>query len=109
MSLNVLPLPGRVFVTDLKRGERMVNGIILLNDDGKDHGIRPRWARVWKVGKGVAGVEVGQWVLIEHGRWSRKHNVDDVVFWAVDWPTGVLAISDEEPIDDIVKDTTTYN
>lgn len=92
---SVNPLPGRVFVTDMKYGERKIGSIIIMNDDGRDQGVRPRWAQIWKVGEGVTEVAEKEWVLIEHGRWSRKHQVGDITFWAVELESIMLATTTE--------------
>ncbi len=89
-------------VTDLERGTRIVNGIIIPDDNGKSEGIRPRWARVYSVGENVEDVKVGQWILIEHGRWTRMFNIGmpgetKTELWGVEWPDAVLLSSDQEP------------
>ena len=63
--MKVKALPGRVLVTDLERGSRVVRGIILPDDNGKSEGIRPRWGRVYSIGTGVMDIAEGQWILIE--------------------------------------------
>lgn len=61
----------------MEKGEkRLASGLIIADDNGKDRGIRPRWAEVYKVGKNVDYVEPGQWVLLEHGRWTYGVNLD---------------------------------
>jgi co-chaperonin GroES (HSP10) len=100
--MKIRALKNKVLVTDLERGARIVNGIIIPNDDGKSEGIRPRWAKVYSVGSGVTEVKVGQWILIEHGRWTRmievsQHNGQKIHVWGVEWPDSVLLVSDEEP------------
>jgi len=53
-------------------------GIVIHSDDGKAHGVKPRWAQVYKVGASCKlDVKPGQWILIEHGRWTRKIKIDD--------------------------------
>lgn len=50
-------------------------GIILATDDMKEHGIRPREARVLAIGKDALDgedVRVGDIVLIEHLGWTHK-------------------------------------
>jgi co-chaperonin GroES (HSP10) len=47
------------------------SGIILPKDDGKVTGIHPRWGRVWAIGPEQKDLKIGEWVLIEHGRWTR--------------------------------------
>ena len=93
-------LKGKVFVTDIEVGMKMLNGIIIPDDNGNDRGIRPRWAKVVAVGEGV-DLTPGQWVLVEHGRWTWGVEVatDGVKkkLHAVD-PNGLLAVSDECPL-----------
>jgi hypothetical protein len=58
--------------------ERISNGgIIILNDDMKSSGIRPRWAKVYAVGPDQKDVQVGQYILISHGRWTRGIKIED--------------------------------
>lgn len=88
----------------IERGERKLNsGIVLPNDDGKDSGIRHRWAQVYSVGEEVNDIAVGQWILIDHGRWSRgveiRDNDESIVLFQVDWPNGTLLVSDEKPVE----------
>jgi hypothetical protein len=107
---NIEPLAKTVIVGEMKGGERKVGNIILLNDDGKEHGVRPRWAKVKFVGSEVMMVKPDQWVLIEHGRWTRKFNGefegDDLR--AIDYPDCVLLVTDEEPEDDMVMNSTEH-
>jgi co-chaperonin GroES (HSP10) len=95
-------LKNKVLVTDLERGMRIINGILIPDDNGKSEGVRPRWARVYSVGQGVDDIQEGQWILIEHGRWTRMFNVglpgqDKLELWGVDWPDAVLMVSDHMP------------
>jgi hypothetical protein len=85
-------------------GERKLNsGIILLNDDEKTEGIRPRWAKVYAVGPEQQDVKVDQWVLVEHGRWTRGLKIDvdgdEFVVRRAD-PKCIIFVSDDEPADD---------
>ena len=78
MSNTVQALKGKVLVDKIESGERRTrNGIIILDDNGKPHGIRERWAQIYAVGPDVDDVEPGQWILIKHGRWSRGIEVDE--------------------------------
>ena len=52
-------------------------GIVLLNDNGKGYGIRPRWGRVYAVGPEQTTVQPGQWVMVAHGRWTRGLEIED--------------------------------
>ena len=69
---TIKPLRDNVLVVDMDFDEqRTRSGIIITSDDGKGHGVKPRWARVWAVGPDQTDVQVGEWVYVEHGRWTR--------------------------------------
>lgn len=73
---DMKPLPDKVLVHDMEYGEKITRGgLIILNDDAAERGIRPRWATVYAVGKNVTDVKKGDRVLVSHGRWSRGINV----------------------------------
>lgn len=103
-------MPEKVIVTDMHQGERIINGIILLNDNGKDHGIRARWARVVSAGERAYGIAPDQWVLVAHGRWTRPFMLDlddsgtPKKYYEVD-KDSLLMVADQAPKDDIVKDS----
>lgn len=94
-------LNDHIIVRDMHFGMRQLSsGLLLPNDDAKTEGIRPRWARVYAVGPKQQDVKPGQWIFIEHGRWSRglEVEIDGETFTVrrVD-PTCVIFVSDEEP------------
>lgn len=90
------PIKDRIILTNLQSGIRTVGKVILLDDNGKDDGIRPRWAEVHAVGPDQKDVTVGDWVLMQHGRWTygQDYMCDGAVtrVWMAD-PEGVLGIS----------------
>lgn len=93
------PLKDTVIVSDMNFAERISNGgLIIPNDDMKNSGIRPRWAKVYAVGPEQKDVKVGQYVLIAHGRWTRGLTIEDVegtkTIRKVD-PKDIIAVSDE--------------
>ena len=98
-------LNAHVLVTDMHFGERKLgSGIIMLNDDGKGEGIRPRWAKVFAIGPEQQDVRVGQWILVAHGRWTRGVKIEEpsgneLTIRRVD-NNDVLLLSDEQPQDD---------
>lgn len=101
-----------VIVTDMDfAGRQLSSGIFLLGDDGKTDGIRPRWAKVYKVGPNQHDVKVGQWVFVEHGRWSRgiELDINGEVFTTrrVD-PSCIIFVSDEKPADDDTVSTAVH-
>lgn len=78
VDAQVRPLRDRVLVYNMEFGEKKTaSGLIIGDDDGKDRGIRPRWATVYAVGEDVDDVNVGDRVLIAHGRWTRGVQVLD--------------------------------
>jgi co-chaperonin GroES (HSP10) len=105
------PHADKVFVAELERGDRKTSGgIILADDDMKNHGIRPRWGQVWKVGSNVIDVKPGDWLFIEHGRWTygMDFETDDgriVRVWHIDFPDAALLQSDEDPRLESFKDS----
>lgn len=73
---NLLPLHSKILVSDMEFGmEKTQSGILLQSDDGKSEGIHPRWAKVFAVGPEQKDVSVGDWILVEHGRWTRGMNL----------------------------------
>lgn len=111
-QMTVKALKGKVLVTDLERGSRIVKGIIIPDDNGKSEGIRPRWGRVYSVGEGVTEVAPGQWILIENGRWTRMLKVKDetgteIQLWGVEWPKSAMLVSDTDPETEIFSEFTT--
>ena len=72
------PLRDSIIISDMQFDERSSNGgIVLLNDDMKSSGIRPRWGKVYAVGPEQKQIKVGQYILISHGRWTRGVKIDD--------------------------------
>lgn len=69
---KIIPLHDKVLVADMDFGiEKTKSGIILHSDNGKTTGIHPRWGRVWAIGPEQKDVKVGEWICVEHGRWTR--------------------------------------
>ena len=98
---DITPLKKRVLVCKMQFGEtKSKGGIILIDDDGSEGGIHPRWAEVYAIGNKQDDVKVGQWILVSHGRWSRalkvkKDNVELEVRMIDE--DDILLVSDEEP------------
>lgn len=97
-------LGNTVLVSDMAFDQRITTGgIVLLNDNGRGSGIRPRWGRVFAVGPEQTDVQIGQWVCVAHGRWTRGIEIEDGsverTIRRVD-PDDILLIADHEPLDD---------
>jgi hypothetical protein len=69
-------------------------------------GIHPRWGRVYKKGpENTDEYEVNDWVLVEHGRWTRSFNVDDgeeTNELRMVETESIIGWSKEKPKDDII-------
>lgn len=102
---KLVPIRDGVIVTDMNFGEQQTSsGIVIKSDDGKSEGVRPRWGRVYAVGKEQTDVKVGDWILIEHGRWTRgatvvqedgteiivrRVEVKSIIGWSDEAPSGI--------------------
>ena len=100
---EIRPLRDSVIVTEMDfSGRQLASGVILLGDDGKTDGIRPRWARVYAIGPEQQHVSVGQWVLVEHGRWSRGLRIvkdgEEIIIRRAD-PNAIIFVTDTQPDD----------
>ena len=97
------PLHDNVLVTDMSFEEQTTaSGIIIQSDDGKSHGVKPRWCRVWAIGPEQTDVKVGEWIYVDHGRWTRGIKVEDdgneIVIRRVE-VSSILLQADERPTD----------
>ena len=98
---DIKPLKKRVLVSDMHFGEkRTKGGIIVLDDDGTEAGIHPRWAKVYAIGDQQDDVKVGEWVMVAHGRWSRalkiKKDGTELEVRRID-ENDILLVSEVEP------------
>jgi len=102
----IRPLAKRILAELMGLDQRTTaSGIILQSENGKDRGVRPRWAKVRLVGEGIDWVKPGQYLLVAHGRWSRQfeceHNGEKLKLVHLD-NAECLCVQDEEPTDDFV-------
>ena len=103
------PIGEHIVVTGMKFTERISRGgIIILNDDMKSSGIRPRWCQIYKLGPDYKGELVeGQYILVSHGRWTRGIDVEDEsgkqTLRRVD-PNDILLVSDVPMEDETFSD-----
>lgn len=92
-----------VLAYNMDLGEQVTkSGIVIQSDDGKAHGVKPRWCQVYKVGPDQHEVQPGQWILVEHGRWTRKILIDDgesvKEVQKIEFKS-IIAVTDEKPND----------
>ena len=106
-DVEIQPLNKRVLVCKMRFGDiKTRGGIILLDDDGKEQGIHPRWCQAYAVGPKQEDIQVGQWILVAHGRWTRgmiveKDGVKEEVRMVDE--KDILLVSDNEPAEEIAK------
>lgn len=100
---KLIPLNDNILVVDMNFEEqKTASGIVIQSDNGKAHGVKPRWCRVWAVGPDQTEVKVGEWILVEHGRWTRgvtvKEEGVEFIIRRVECGS-VLCSADERPND----------
>lgn len=105
---KLCPLHDNIIVSEMNFKERLTSsGIILLGDDAKTSGIRPRWGCVYAIGPKQRDVKVGDWVLVAHGRWTRGLEIEDehgpLTIRKID-PNDILLVSNQRPNDDTMSD-----
>lgn len=90
----------QIVVSEMHFDERITKGgLILLSDDKKSAGIRPRWAKIYGLGPDQKDplLQIGTWILVSHGRWTRGITVEtplgEVTLRKVD-PNDILLVSD---------------
>ena len=99
---TIKPLHDKVFVSDMEFGaQQTAGGIYVPSSNGKAEGIAPRWGKVWAIGPKQEDVQIGQWILVEHGRWTRTVEVEqeDGSILEVRMVDGdaIMMASDEQP------------
>lgn len=104
---EIRALKDHVLVADMNfEGRKLSSGILLLGDDLRSAGIRPRWAQVYAVGPDQTEILVGQWILVAHGRWTRGVDIEDqngdVTIRRID-TDDILMVSEVEPSDDNIS------
>jgi co-chaperonin GroES (HSP10) len=103
---RIKPLHDKVFVSDMEFGAQQTSsGIYIPSLNGKADGIVPRWGKVWAIGDEQRDVQVGDWIMVEHGRWTRTIEYENedgsVVEVRMVDSDAIMMISDEPPSDAI--------
>jgi hypothetical protein len=101
------PIRDWVICTDMNfDGRTLSSGVILLGDNGKSQGVRPRWGQVYAVGPDQHDVRVGDWICVAHGRWTRGLDIEDEhgkkTVRRID-PKDIMLVSDQLPSDDTMS------
>lgn len=98
--MAIRAIQNHVLVTGMSFEERVTNGgIVLMSDDQKSTGIRPRWGKVVAVGHQQKHIKVGQYVMVAHGRWTRGIEMEGMTVRRVD-TDDILVVSDVHHIDE---------
>lgn len=78
VKCDLSALPNHVLVHNMEKGDKVTKGgIIVLDDNGKDRGIKARWCQVYRVGANIDYLKEGEWILVSHGRWTWGVDVTD--------------------------------
>ena len=101
---KIKPLKDKVFVSNMEFGmERTTSGLYIPSADGKTQGIMPRWGQVWAIGDEQTDVSIGDWVCVEHGRWTRtieyKNEDGSITEVRMVDSDAIMMVSDEKPND----------
>jgi hypothetical protein len=108
------PVRDGVIVEDMYFGDlRTTFGIIIPSDDGKTYGVKPRWAKVHSVGPTQKDVVPDNYVLVEHGRWTRGvdfylEDGSKLTLRKID-SDAILLVSDEKPSDAYIAEEKLLN
>lgn len=74
----IKPLGNTILVHNMEYGERKTaSGLVIPDDNGKESGIRPRFATVYAIGNKIDYLNVGDKILVAHGRWTRGVKVKE--------------------------------
>ena len=99
---SISAIGNRVLVTHMDFGEqKTAGGLIISSDDGQTRGIYPRWGKIYAKGpQNNDPYGIGDWILIEHGRWTRsvllEQKDEDLEVRMVE-AESILAWSNEQP------------
>lgn len=84
------------FVEDIT-GDRFINKTssqILVTSDDRNQTTYPRWGKVEAIGPDVDGIELGEYVLVDAGKWTSHFYVNGERYWKTD-TNEILCVSDE--------------
>lgn len=93
----------KIAVTEMDTTDerRLGSGIIIPGEGFGERGVHPRWCKVYKVGEDIKNVSEGEWILVEHGRWTygvetTGDNGEPVKVWIVDY-NGIMLAAPDRP------------
>lgn len=97
---TIKPLKDKVFAKMIDGfGLKTTKGGLIYNEkDGTEGAIRPRWFEITHVGPKNKDFNIGDYVLVSHGRWSRGFKIDpldETKYYMLDLDE-ILLLSDED-------------
>ncbi len=100
---KLVPIKDHILIADMGFDQEVTaGGIVVPGQNGKTGGIKPRWGRVFAIGPEQKDVAVNEWILVEHGRWTRGIVIDDAgierTVRRVE-NSAILLVADEKPND----------
>lgn len=102
---KIKALPGKILAEMIDKPDgfrRTKNGLILKDADQDTSGIRPRWFKVFALGEDIDWLTEGQYLLVDHGRWSTGVKLsEDTKLYLID-NNDCLVVSDENPLEEAV-------
>ena len=81
---------------DPKAERKTAGGLILAGDDATETGIRARWFQTISVGEEVLDIKENQYILVDHGRWTRGIEVEGEKVFGIDVDS-ILGTSEDRP------------
>ena len=101
--MKIRAIADHIICTEADFGDHVTDyGLVVKSTAGQSQGIAARWFKVHAIGPKVTmPLSSGQWLLVEHGRWTdamevRNDDGDLESYWRVD-PMGCLVVQDEKP------------
>lgn len=101
---SIRPIKDHVLISDMEfEAVRTASGVIIPSQNGKVEGIKSRWGKVYAVGPEQHDIKVGEWVCVEHGRWTRGidieiENGEKLTVRRAD-NEAIMLVADEQPKD----------
>lgn len=104
---HLVCFPNTMFVEDIEYGERKTKSGLWIQAETMDYEgnfVRPRWAKVKYKADNIRNIDVGDYILIDHGHWSTSLDVkigdNEQQIWfisAKSYKNGVMAVTKKMP------------
>lgn len=101
---NVRAIGERILAEVIERPQdyrQTKSGLYIADKDGTERAIRPRWFKIYSIGPdNTMGLSEGQYVYVEHGRWTREVKVTEELKIVMLDNKDILLVSDENPVEE---------